>query len=170
MAKKQKLDLTPTGASLSNPFASLEIAGLPPGQATPAPSPAEPRPSKFGRVVLRREKAHRGGKTVIVIDDFAPNIGYNYIESLAGQTQSRLRLRRHGERPHHRNPGRPTRPHPRTARSRRLSRRRRHLTQIFHDTHYQRGNAQAQGARPDTRTHVQSRQGRPERRLCQKRG
>ena len=39
-------------------------------------------------MVLRREKAHRGGKTVIVIHDFAPNISYNYIESLAGKLKA----------------------------------------------------------------------------------
>ena len=91
MAKKQKLDLTPTGTSLGNPFAALEITGLPTSAATPTPVQAEaavPKPSKFGRVVLRKEKAHRGGKTVIVIYDFAPNIGYSYIESLAGKLKA----------------------------------------------------------------------------------
>ena len=87
MAKKPKLDLSPTGNGLQNPFARLESAGLPAGPVTPVPnaSAPPPKPSKFGRVVLRREKAHRGGKTVIVIDDFAPNIGHAYIETLAGR-------------------------------------------------------------------------------------
>jgi translation initiation factor 1 len=94
MAKKQKLDLTPTGASLANPFAGLDISGLPAGPADTIPAAAQseanavPKPSKFGRVVLRREKAHRGGKTVIVIYDFAPNIGYSYIENLAGKLKA----------------------------------------------------------------------------------
>jgi translation initiation factor 1 len=89
MAKKQKLDLTPTGAGLSNPFAALAVGGLPPGPQTPtAPVDAVAKPSKYGRVVLRREKAHRGGKTVIVIHDFAPNISYAYIEALAGKLKA----------------------------------------------------------------------------------
>jgi len=93
MAKKQKLDLTPTGAALHNPFAALQSTGLPAGtvQAQPAENaanPPVPKPSKFGRVVLRREKAHRGGKTVIVVCDFAPNIGGAYIESLAGRLKA----------------------------------------------------------------------------------
>jgi translation initiation factor 1 len=91
MAKKQKLDLTPTGAGLANPFASLNVEGLP-SQEIKSPFPSEPagqaKPSKFGRVVLRREKAHRGGKTVIVIHDFAPNIGYDYIEKLSGRLKA----------------------------------------------------------------------------------
>jgi translation initiation factor 1 len=89
MAKKQKLDLAPTGAALANPFAALSTDGLPAGPETaPSKPDAVARPSKFGRVVLRREKAHRGGKTVIVIHDFAPNISYAYIESLAGRLKS----------------------------------------------------------------------------------
>ena len=89
MAKKQKRDLAPTGAGLANPFAALDKTGLPPGQTAPALVQIEtPKPSRFGRVVLRREKAHRGGKTVIVIHDFAPNISYRYIETLAGRLKA----------------------------------------------------------------------------------
>jgi|SRR5579859_538997 len=92
MAKKPKLDLTPTGAGLANPFAALDVPGLPAGEIKPVPAQlahaVDPKPSKFGRVVLRREKAHRGGKTVIVIHDFAPNISYQYIETLAGRLKA----------------------------------------------------------------------------------
>ena len=89
MAKKQKLDLSPTGAGLANPFAALSTDGLPAGcENPPEKASGIAKPSKFGRVVLRREKAHRGGKTVIVIHDFAPHIGYAYIETLAGRLKS----------------------------------------------------------------------------------
>jgi translation initiation factor 1 len=37
----------------------------------------------MGRVVLRRETAHRGGKMVIVVHDFAPSIPMRVIEELA---------------------------------------------------------------------------------------
>jgi translation initiation factor 1 len=69
---------------LNNPFAGLQIAGLPPGPAPAAPSPSQAaaRKPKPGRVVLRRETAHRGGKVVIVIDDFAPHISLASIEEL----------------------------------------------------------------------------------------
>jgi translation initiation factor 1 len=89
MAKKPKLDLSPTGSSLHNPFSTLTADGLPAGPAvSTAAEPMLPRPSKYGRVVLRREKAHRGGKTVIVVHEFAPNIGHAYIEALAGKLKS----------------------------------------------------------------------------------
>ena len=37
---------------------------------------------------IRQLKAHRGGKTVIVIYDFASNIGLAYIENLAGKLKA----------------------------------------------------------------------------------
>lgn len=90
MSKKEKLDLSPTGEGLNKAFEALNISGLPAGKpvSLPEPQSGPAKPSKFGRVVLRREKAHRGGKTVIVIHDFAPNIGMAYIEGLAGRLKS----------------------------------------------------------------------------------
>jgi translation initiation factor 1 len=37
----------------------------------------------MGRVVLRREKAQRGGKTVVVVSDFEGRISHAEIEDLA---------------------------------------------------------------------------------------
>jgi len=68
---------------LSNPFASLHIDGLPPGPELPSPVKTATRKLGMGRVVLRRETAHRGGKTVIVVHDFAPSIPMSVIEELA---------------------------------------------------------------------------------------
>lgn len=81
MARKEQdappPDLPP---EFNNPFASLSIDNLPLGEAAqPKAGPAR----KWGRVVLRRETAHRGGKTVVVIYDFAPSISRQSIEDLA---------------------------------------------------------------------------------------
>lgn len=73
MSENQKPDL-------NNPFANLRVDGLPPGDA-PAP-PAPPAKRKMGRVVLRRETAHRGGKVVIVVYDFPTSIPLPMIEEL----------------------------------------------------------------------------------------
>ncbi|HXR07661.1 MAG TPA: translation initiation factor [Candidatus Acidoferrum sp.] len=69
---------------LNHPFAGLHSDGLPPGPAAPARPAGAPagRITKPGRVVLRRETAHRAGKVVIVIDGFAPHIGLAAIEEL----------------------------------------------------------------------------------------
>jgi translation initiation factor 1 len=86
MAKPNK-DRIPTDgpqAGLNNAFAGLpgmlDSTPLPEGpHTTPAGRPA----AKPGRVVLRREKAHRGGKTVIIVHDFAPHIAAETIGNLA---------------------------------------------------------------------------------------
>ena len=69
----------PNQLPINNPFSMLSDAGLPAGKVD------APQPVKLGRVILRKEKAHRGGKTVIVIHDFAPQITGAQIEALAGQ-------------------------------------------------------------------------------------
>jgi translation initiation factor 1 len=43
---------------------------------------------KMGRVVLQRETAHRGGKTVIVIKDFATHLPVSVIETIAKRVRS----------------------------------------------------------------------------------
>jgi translation initiation factor 1 len=83
MAKKVKIALVQSDQpNLNNPFASLQADGLPPGRETPPPAPPMRKPN-LGRVVLRRETAHRGGKVVVVVDDFAPSIPMPVIENLA---------------------------------------------------------------------------------------
>ena len=67
---------------LGDAFAGLRVPDdLPPAPPTEA-VPAAPR-WQPGRVVLRRERAHRGGKTVIVIDGFATHLPASFIERVA---------------------------------------------------------------------------------------
>jgi len=81
---KKKLDLNADSGPLSNPFASLSGLNLPPGPAPVSePEPIPEKPSVRGRVVLRRETAQRGGKTVVVVYDFAPEITVEEIEELS---------------------------------------------------------------------------------------
>ncbi len=68
---------------LADAFGGVNLPNLAPAQAEPAAAkPAEPL-WKMGRVVLRKEKAHRGGKTVIVVDDFATHLPASVIEGVA---------------------------------------------------------------------------------------
>lgn len=70
--KKTRIDMSGSAVGLQSPFASLSIEGLPEGPAEPIQRPLPP--TKLGRVVLRREKSERGGKTVVVVSDFAGHI------------------------------------------------------------------------------------------------
>jgi translation initiation factor 1 len=84
MRKRAKVPLSQDPPpDLNNPFADLRVDGLPPGPESPAPVKPPGRKSSLGRVVLRRETAHRGGKTVIVVHDFAPSIPMTLIDELA---------------------------------------------------------------------------------------
>ena len=66
---------------LGDAFAGLRV----PDDLPPTPPRAEPTAPhwKPGRVVLRRERAHRGGKTVVVIDGFATHLPASFIERVA---------------------------------------------------------------------------------------
>jgi translation initiation factor 1 len=82
--KKDRIDTAPNPGALNNALAGLNLTGLRPGPVAPQQEPAKgPAPAKLGRVVLRREKAHRGGKTVIVVHDFAPYLSATFIEELS---------------------------------------------------------------------------------------
>lgn len=77
----KRISLNPTQGGLNPAFAALQLVGLPPG---PESSASDPAPSSFkaGRVVLHREKAHRGGKTVLVVDGFGGQHSDAAIEAL----------------------------------------------------------------------------------------
>ena len=85
--EKKRIDTNAAQAprtGLNAAFAGLDAGNLPAGPASlPARADAPQRIWKMGRVVLRREKAHRGGKTVIVVHDFATHLPASVIETIA---------------------------------------------------------------------------------------
>jgi len=72
------------GGGMFQAFSGLEIGGLPDGDAIEPKNagPPERGPEKRGRVVLRRETAHRGGKCVIVVEGFDPSVTDDDLEAL----------------------------------------------------------------------------------------
>ena len=75
----------PTNApqtGLNPAFSALQLDSLPPGPESTA-TPMENATWKMGRVVLQRETAHRGGKTVVVVQDFATHLPVSVIECVA---------------------------------------------------------------------------------------
>lgn len=70
-----------------NPFGELSSAGLPPAPAElPSAALAEAPRKNRGRVDIKRQTAHRGGKTVTVVTGFV-GIGLPEKEKLAKQMQ-----------------------------------------------------------------------------------
>src|ERR1700716_324766 len=66
---------------LQNAFPEMD---LPEGSDQPGSAEQTAGPLwKLGRVVLRRETAHRGGKTVIIVDQFATHLPLCVIETIA---------------------------------------------------------------------------------------
>ena len=83
-APKKRIPTSGPQTGLNSAFASLKLDGLAPGpEAAEAPHLAVPIAVKPGRVVLRRETAHRGGKTVLVVDGFGAQHAEPAIEALA---------------------------------------------------------------------------------------
>jgi translation initiation factor 1 len=92
MAREEKKRIDTNAAASARPglnaaFAGLEVSNLPSGpEARPSAPVGADSPQKvwkMGRVVLRRELARRGGKTVIVVHDFATHLPVSVIETVA---------------------------------------------------------------------------------------
>jgi len=81
----------------TNPIAAplVDLAAVFP-KANPSDQASEPQKAaaavepvwKMGRVFLRRETAHRGGKTVVVVYDFATHLPLSQIEKVAKKLRS----------------------------------------------------------------------------------
>jgi translation initiation factor 1 len=84
---KARIDTSGQQSALQSPFAGLQLDGLPEGPAEPLVPDKPAPPSRNGCVVLRREKAQRGGKTVVVVYDFEPQITAAQIEQLAREAR-----------------------------------------------------------------------------------
>lgn len=79
----KKVPINQPQSGLNAAFAKLDLGPLPEG---PKPEPPRDGPGaiwKLGRVVLRKETAQRGGKTVIVVHDFATHLPGSVIETIA---------------------------------------------------------------------------------------
>ncbi len=90
---KKRIDTQPDQAPLAGldaAFAGLNVPTLPDTAppAAPVPPPVAVAAWMLGRVVLRRERAHRGGKTVIVVDDFATHLPLSIIETVARKVRT----------------------------------------------------------------------------------
>jgi translation initiation factor 1 len=83
----KKIPVSVPQQPLQSPFSALSSAGLPEGPPNPGPSSIARRKT---RVVLRREKARRGGKTVIVISHLPTHLSLAEIEDLSREARKTL--------------------------------------------------------------------------------
>jgi translation initiation factor 1 len=87
-AKKPRIDTNPVQGGFNAAFAKLDVPNLPEGPADVSTQPPPVAPVRLGRVVLRKEKAHRGGKTVIVVHGFEPQVATAMIEEVARELRT----------------------------------------------------------------------------------
>jgi translation initiation factor 1 len=81
---KKRIETNSSASPLTRLNEVFPEMNLPPGSDQSSHADRTPAPiCKLGRVVLRRETAHRGGKTVIVIDQFATHLPLSVIETIA---------------------------------------------------------------------------------------
>ncbi len=90
--KKQRIATEAAPELRTNPFAALEIQGRElskegrdtrPACPPPSKRPGEPPgPTGKEKLLLRRSTAHRGGKTVLVLEGFSPAWSAAKLESL----------------------------------------------------------------------------------------
>ena len=77
----KKIPVSGPQAPLQNPFAALSSEGLPEGEIVEteaAPTGGKKKP----RIILRREKSNRGGKTVVVVSQLPTHLSPPEIENL----------------------------------------------------------------------------------------
>ena len=91
---KKRIPLNGPQTGLNSSFAGLQLEGLPEGPRQPDKSVLEeaatgPKP-KPGRVILRRLSAHRGGKTVLLVDGFGSQHSEDAIEALGRRLRAQL--------------------------------------------------------------------------------
>lgn len=73
-----------------SPFASLDLSGLPDGPVEPIRPIAEKPAKKAHRLVLRREKSNRGGKTVVVVSQLPTHLSPPELENLCRDARKSL--------------------------------------------------------------------------------
>ena len=86
MSAKPRIPLSGPREALQSPFAGLSIPDLPEGILIEEKKMHQAP----GRVVLRKEKSHRGGKPVIVVSGFHEGISALEIERIASDARKQL--------------------------------------------------------------------------------
>ncbi|MFM7376405.1 MAG: translation initiation factor [Chthoniobacterales bacterium] len=88
--KKQRIATDAAPELRTNPFASLDLGPLREGRNIPTSAQVTPKKESIERLLLRRSTAHRGGKTVLVLEGFAPAWNASKLEDLLRELKASL--------------------------------------------------------------------------------
>lgn len=88
--KKQRIATDAAAELRTNPFASLDLGPLREGPNVPAAATPAPKIEPAERLLLRRSTAHRGGKTVLVLEGFSPTWNTTKLENLLRELKASL--------------------------------------------------------------------------------
>jgi len=88
--KKQRISTDAVPELRTNPFAALDLGPLRDAPSEPPPSQPAPRKETYERLLLRRSTAHRGGKTVLVLEGFSPAWNAAKLENLLRELKASL--------------------------------------------------------------------------------
>ena len=90
--KKQRIATDAAPELRTNPFAALEIQGRgsESGATGVPPVTKQSTPKIKERLLLRRSTAHRGGKTVLVLDGFSPAWSATKLDTLLHELKTSL--------------------------------------------------------------------------------
>jgi translation initiation factor 1 len=87
--KKQRVATEAAPELRTNPFAALDLGPLRDAPANASP-PATSKKELKERLLLRRSTAHRGGKTVLVLEGFSPAWTEAKLEALLHELKTSL--------------------------------------------------------------------------------
>ena len=88
--KKQRIATDAAPELRTNPFASLDLGPLREAPDTPTPTQSAPKKEPKEQLLLRRSTAHRGGKTVLVLDGFSTAWNTTKLQSLLHELKKSL--------------------------------------------------------------------------------
>ena len=88
--KKQRIATDAAPELRTNPFAALDLGPSREAPHTPGPAQSAPEKEPTERLLLRRSTAHRGGKTVLILEGFSPAWNPANLEDLLRELKASL--------------------------------------------------------------------------------
>lgn len=88
--KKQRIATDAAQELRTNPFASLNLGPLRKAPDTPIPAQSAQTKEPVERLLLRRSTAHRGGKTVLILEGFSPAWNATKLDDLLRELKASL--------------------------------------------------------------------------------